>query len=117
MLHELGLTYLIQDEVLLITTTEAAEQKLSTRVYSVADLVIPIRTPNFSGGFGGMGGFGGFGGGMNSSGGMGGGGGFFSVPAEVLPRGSGRGILIASPPPVGPHRRCFRMTGCKWIAE
>jgi hypothetical protein len=79
MLHELGLTYVIQDEVLLITTSEAAESKLSTRVYSVADLVIPIRTPNFSGGFGGMGGMGGFGGqgggfggSMNGSGGMGG---------------------------------------------
>ena len=79
MLHELGLTYVIQDEVLLITTTEAAESKLSTRVYAVADLVIPIRSPNFSGGFGGMGGMGGFGGqgggfggSMNGSGGMGG---------------------------------------------
>ena len=79
MLHELGLTYVIKDEVLLITTTEAAESKLSTRVYSVADLVIPIRTPNFAGGFGGMGGMGGFGGqgggfggAMNGAGGMGG---------------------------------------------
>ena len=62
MLHELGLTYLIQDEVLLITTTEAAETKLSTRVYSVADLVIPIKPPSFTGGFGGMGGIGGMGG-------------------------------------------------------
>jgi hypothetical protein len=79
MLHELGLTYVIQNEVLYITTTEAAEAKLSTRVYSVADLVIPIKPPNFAGGLGGLGGFGGmggqgggFGGGMNGAGGMGG---------------------------------------------
>ena len=62
MLAELNLKYVIKDEVLLITTTEAAENMLTTRVYSVADLVIPIRTPNFAGGFGGMGGMGGFGG-------------------------------------------------------
>ena len=39
MLRDLSLAYVIQDEVLLITTTEAAEQKLSTRIYPVADLV------------------------------------------------------------------------------
>ncbi len=39
MLHKLGLTYLIQNEVLLITTPEAAESKLATRVYPVADIV------------------------------------------------------------------------------
>ena len=39
MLHELGLAYVVQDDVLLITTTEAEEQKLVTRVYPVADLV------------------------------------------------------------------------------
>ncbi|MGO8690547.1 MAG: hypothetical protein ACLQLG_13070 [Thermoguttaceae bacterium] len=107
MLRELNLTYVIKDEVLLITTTEAAENMLTTRAYSVADLVIPIHTPNFSGGFGGMGGMGGFGGqnggfggDMNVQGGMGGvngmrgfgggaggqglGMGFQSVPAEVV---------------------------------
>ena len=41
MLSELGLTYVIQDEVLLITTKEAAEQKLETRIYPVSDLVLP----------------------------------------------------------------------------
>ena len=113
MLAELNLKYVIKDEVLLITTTEAAENMLTTRVYSVADLVIPIRTPNFAGGFGGMGGMGGFGGqgggfggAMNGGGGMGGingmqgfgggqggqgmgmggGMGFQSVPAEILPQ-------------------------------
>ena len=39
MLHKLGLTYLIQSEVLLITTPEAAESRLATRVYPVADIV------------------------------------------------------------------------------
>ena len=44
-LSELGLTYIIQDEVLLITTKEAAEQKLETVVYPVADLVLPANAP------------------------------------------------------------------------
>ena len=113
MLRDLGLTYVIQDEVLLITTQDVAETKVTARVYSVADLVIPVRTPNFAGGFGGMGGMGGFGGqnggfggAMNGNGGMGGingmsgfgsgqggnvgnnqmGGGLFSVPAESSPK-------------------------------
>ena len=39
MLQELKLTCLVQDEVLLITTTEAAENRMSTTIYPVADLV------------------------------------------------------------------------------
>jgi hypothetical protein len=76
MLRELELTYVIQDEVLLITTPEEAETHLSTKVYPVADLVIPVKPPSFQGGFGGMNGMGaggGMGGGMGG-GGMGGGG-------------------------------------------
>ena len=42
MLKELSLTYLIKDEVLLITTPEEADNQLSTKVYPVADLVLPI---------------------------------------------------------------------------
>ncbi len=93
MLRELKLTYVIQDEVLLITTPEEAESRLSTKVYPVADLVIPIQTPAISGlgGMGGsmggmgssMGGMGGMGGGMGGMGGgmggMGGGMGMFNV--------------------------------------
>ncbi|MEQ9410800.1 MAG: hypothetical protein RIK87_24020 [Fuerstiella sp.] len=102
------LTYVIQNEVLMITTLDKAEsdENLVTRVYPVADLVIP---PNAhlqlggggggglggqqGGGFGGQqgGGFGGgglggggFGGGGLGGGGGGFGGGFMSVPPEVL---------------------------------
>ena len=41
MLRELGLTYFVKDDVLLITTPEQAESTLETRVYPVGDLVIP----------------------------------------------------------------------------
>jgi hypothetical protein len=51
-----------------ITTSASAADKLSTRVYPVGDLVIPIITPR--GGMGGMGMMGGMGG---MRGGMGGG--------------------------------------------
>ena len=73
------LTYVIRDEVLLITTPEEAEAQLSVRVYPVADLVIPVQSGigrddgSMGGGMmGGMGGgmMGGMGGGM--MGGMGG---------------------------------------------
>ena len=40
MLRELNLTYMIQDEVLLITTPEEADARLTTKVYPVADLVV-----------------------------------------------------------------------------
>ena len=45
MLEPLGLTYLIEDEVMKITTQAKADEKMSTRVYPVADLVIPIQPP------------------------------------------------------------------------
>jgi len=59
LLRELDLTYIIQNEVLLITSPDEAQNRLSTKVYPVADLVIPIQTPAFQGGFGGLGGWGG----------------------------------------------------------
>ncbi|MCG2684963.1 MAG: hypothetical protein L6306_15270 [Planctomycetales bacterium] len=107
MLRELGLTYMIQDEVLLITTPEEAETRLSTKVYPVADLVLPIPPPmmggmggmggmmgGMGGGMGGMmggmgggmGGMGGMGGGMGGMGGMGGGMGMFNLPRDLLPK-------------------------------
>lgn len=114
MLEPLGLTYVIEDEVMKITTQAKAEEKLQTRVYPVGDLVIPITTPIAGGlgqGFGGVGGFlggaGGFGGGGQfgagglgfGGGGLGGGGlggGFFSVPAEdVPPRAAGKSASAA----------------------
>ncbi|MBN1853147.1 MAG: hypothetical protein JW829_10505, partial [Pirellulales bacterium] len=67
MLSELELTYVIKDEVLLITTQEKASEELTVKVYPVADLVLPIQN-TMMGGFGGLGG--GMGGGM--MGGMGG---------------------------------------------
>src|SRR4029077_16943352 len=66
----------IEDEVMKITTSAKAGEKLTTRVYPVGDLVIPITTPR--GGMGGMGMMGGMGGGMGMGmmgGGMGMGGG------------------------------------------
>ena len=100
LLEPLLLTYVIEDEVMKITTQVKADEKMSTRVYPVADLVVPIISLGGGGG-GGLaggqqgggqqggqqgggqqGGGGGFGGG---GGGFGGGGGrFFSVPAEPI---------------------------------
>jgi len=71
MLHDYDLTYIIENEMLVITTATAAQDRLSTRVYPVADLVIPVQS--FSGGMGMMGG-GGMGGGM------------FNVPLDLLPQ-------------------------------
>ncbi len=106
MLKDLQLTYIIQDEVLMITTPEAAEAELVVKVYPVADLVLPIDASSLGGALGGGGGglgggggggglggggggglggggggFGGGGGGLG--GGGGGGGGFFSVPDDL----------------------------------
>ncbi len=98
MLRQLDLTYVISDEVLLITSEEEALTRLQVKVYPVADLVLPIETPNsggFGGGVGGGGGGGGLGGGGGGLGGGGGGlgggggglggGGAFSVPDEEAP--------------------------------
>jgi hypothetical protein len=107
LLEPLQLTYVIENEVMKITTTAKAGEKLSTRVYPVGDLVIPIFTPrqtglagalgNGGGGAGQGGGLGGLGGGAGGGlggagagggglgGGLGGGFGFFNVPA-ISPR-------------------------------
>jgi hypothetical protein len=69
LLEPLNLTWLIEDEVMKITTTTKASEKLSTRVYPVADLVIPV-TSMMGGGMMGGGMMGGMGGGM-MGGGMG----------------------------------------------
>jgi hypothetical protein len=95
LLEPVQLTYIIENEVMKITTTGAAGDKLSTRVYPVGDLVIPIITPRAGmggmgmmgmggmggGGMGGMGGgMGGMGGGMGGMGGGMMGGGMMNVP-------------------------------------
>ncbi|MEO1498111.1 MAG: vWA domain-containing protein [Planctomycetota bacterium] len=74
MLKPLELTYVISDEVLLITSEDEALNRLSVKVYPVADLVLPIITPQGGGGMGGGMGGGGMGGGGMGGGGMGGGG-------------------------------------------
>ncbi len=79
MLGDLNLTYVIDNEVLMITSQEKAEETLVTKVYPVGDLVMPIIDLGSSGGGlgGGLGGggFGGsFGGGSFGGGGFGGGG-------------------------------------------
>lgn len=86
-LEPLQLTYVIDDEVMKITTSIKAEELLQIRVYPVGDLVIPITSGGGGGGFGGGGGgFGGGGLGGGGGGGLGGGGGgFFNVPAEDVP--------------------------------
>ena len=103
-LGSLNLTYIVKDEVLLITSKTEADAYTPTRVYPVADLVIPIQQSGLSGGLGGGAGGGiggggqgggGFGGGGQGGGGFGGGGGggLFNVPA--LPRATGRGFRQA----------------------
>lgn len=80
MLGPLELAYLIKDDVLLITSKEKAESLLVTKVYPVADLVIPIT--NFNSGVGANGQVGGQGmqggSGLGNSGGLGSGSGFGS---------------------------------------
>ncbi len=56
LLEDLDLTYVVQDDVLLITTKEKADRIVTARVYPVADLVIPIPIPGH--GYGGFGGWG-----------------------------------------------------------
>ncbi|MDX1970300.1 MAG: hypothetical protein SFV23_24225 [Planctomycetaceae bacterium] len=100
LLEPQGLTYIIEDEVMKITTQALADEALSTRVYPVADLVIPIQTNIGGGGAGGGagvfgnplggggGGLGGGGGGFGGGGGLGGGGfggGFPSIAPEAVP--------------------------------
>ncbi|MCR9198418.1 MAG: hypothetical protein NXI04_07245 [Planctomycetaceae bacterium] len=97
---EPALTYIIDSEVMLITTETKESETLVTRVYPVADLAIPPIQLGGGGGLGGGGlGGGGLGGGGLGGGGLGGGGqggfgggqggfgggqGAFSVPPEVL---------------------------------
>jgi len=92
-LKPIGLTYLIEDEVMKITTIVKADEILSTRVYPVADLVISVSAQQSSvgssqGGFGGQQGGGQQGGGQQGGGQQGGGGGggqgLFNIAPEFL---------------------------------
>ena len=81
MLAEHELAYIIDHEVLLITTADVAKTKTVTKVYPVADLVLPINNSaginpfQTGGGLGGQGGFNSGGNMMGQQGGFGGGGG------------------------------------------
>jgi uncharacterized membrane protein YgcG len=95
MLSDLDLTYIIQDEVMQITTKDIANDPSNMKpyVYPVGDLVIDLQPQGLGqgglgGGFGGGGGGlgGGQGGGGQQGGGGFGGGGFGSVPPFALPK-------------------------------
>lgn len=120
MLSELELTYVIEDEVMKITTVEVANEKLSTRVYPVGDLVVDLNALSLGGGAGGAfgggqggQGAGGLGGGQQGGGGVGGGfggggGGAFSVAPPKLPKGMSKQLEDkAAPvkPPADPELR------------
>jgi tetratricopeptide (TPR) repeat protein len=93
-LEPMGLTYVIQDEVMKITNKKGSSNVV--RVYPVGDLVVPIITlgGGMGGGMGGMGGgMGGMGGGMGGmGGGMGGmGGGMGGMGGGMGGMGGGMG--------------------------
>ncbi len=46
LLHELNMTYVVENDVLLLTTNEAAETKLATRIYPVGDILDKYRDEN-----------------------------------------------------------------------
>ena len=46
LLHELNMTYVVENDVLLLTTNEAAETKLATRIYPVSDILDKYRDEN-----------------------------------------------------------------------
>lgn len=113
MLKSLQLTYVIQDNVMFITTVDEANQRLQTRVYPVGDLAAQIFPPQTGGalnqglgggqqqqgggGLGGGGGGGGFGGG--------GGGGFFAVPPVAIQQAAPKKAPVkAAPAAVAPQK-------------
>lgn len=89
------LTYIIDNEVMMITSEDEAQQRLTVKAYPVADLVLPIiNLPIGGGGLGGGGGggLGGGGGGLGGGGGgLGGGGGGFGGGGGGLGGGGGGG--------------------------
>ncbi|HEV8000444.1 MAG TPA: hypothetical protein VGP63_11220 [Planctomycetaceae bacterium] len=109
------LTYVIEDEVLKITTVDKANEKLSIRMYPVGDLImgpqqLQALAGGGAGGAGGQrggqgggaggGGLGGAGGGGLGGGGMGGG--MFSVPSEPL--GAARNAVPNANPSEPTHK-------------
>jgi hypothetical protein len=113
------LTYVIEDEVLKITTVDKANEKLSIRMYPVGDLIMgpqQLQALAGAGGGGGQGGGrGGQGGGGGGAGGLGGGGGglggggmggggMFSIPSEPLRSTGPASLLPAEMPRARPAR-------------
>ncbi|TXT33036.1 MAG: hypothetical protein FD138_1976, partial [Planctomycetota bacterium] len=93
-LAPLQLSYVIEDEVMKITTLSKEKDRLQTRVYPVGDLVVILIPGGGQQGGGQQGGGGGFGGGQQQGGGGGfggqqggggGGGGFFNIPVNLPP--------------------------------
>ncbi len=117
MLRDLQLTYIVDDEVLQITTPEKAEAETVTKVYPVADLVLPVTSMGggmmggmmggmgMGGGMGGMGMGGGMGG-MGMGGGMGGMGmggmGMGGMGGGMGGMGMGGGFFAVDDKPVAP---------------
>jgi hypothetical protein len=57
LLDDLGLKFVVHDEMLLVTSpTKADNDFLTTKAYQMGDLAVPIRPPVFTGGFGPLGG-------------------------------------------------------------
>jgi hypothetical protein len=107
LLGDIDLTYLIKDEVLLITTKEKAGENLVIKVYPVADLVLPVNPQGGINPFqmgGGLGGASGMGGGMGGMGmgGMGGGmmGGGMGMGGMAFTTRAGSCSAPGSPPKV-----------------
>ncbi len=133
MLKEPGLdelTYVIDDEVLLITTEEKANETLKVKVYPVADLVLPVQTPQLlggssgggggqSGGGGGQGGGGGGlgGGGGGGQGGGGGGGGFFNVADDIEADAAPKQTQATADPVSSPSAVKSSKTANSWQAR
>ena len=99
------LTFVIDEEVLQITTQDRADSTLKVKVYPVADLVLPIQSIGIGGGGigggigGGGGGLGGGGGGFGGGGGgFGGGGGGFGGGGGGLGGGGGGGFFNVEDP-------------------
>jgi hypothetical protein len=90
------LTYVIEDEVLKITTVEKANEKLSIRMYPVGDLIMgpqQLQALAGSGAGGGIGGGVGGGGGFGGAGGAGGAGGGFGGVGGGIGGGMGGGMF------------------------
>ncbi|MCA9025869.1 MAG: VWA domain-containing protein [Planctomycetaceae bacterium] len=98
MLEPLGLTWVVDDEVMYITSQEDADETLQTRVYPVGDLVFPPSVMQGNVGSSGGGGFGGGGGGIGGGGGgFGGGGGGFGGGGGGIGGGGGGFFSVSDP--------------------